>query len=434
MTALLVTTTAIAPGVQAIVGYMGDVASKRIRHTSGAPFDPHDPAFLADPYPVFAAMRECAEVHPHSILGMPVAVSHAACSTILRHRSLGRVWMEFQPTAACHALNLLHHNSLLENEPPTHTRLRRLIAGAFSHGHVQRMRLWVQHLADSVVAELVAAIAADGAADLLEYVAVPVPIEVIGELLGVPPADRPRLRPWSNAIVKMYEHELPETRRRAAEAAAAEFSAYLRALAEERRRYPTDDLITDLVRQTDADGARLSADELVGTAALLLMAGHEASVNVIGNGVWGLLKNQDQWQLLVREPELAERAVEEMIRYDSPLQLFERTATADVEIAGYRLRRGEKIAALIGAAAHDPAVFCDPSTMDITRDPNPHLGFGAGIHYCLGAPLARIEASAILRALIAALPDLVPVAEPKRRDQFVIRGLRTLPVSTARLI
>ena len=393
-------------------------------------FDHRDAEFIADPYPAFASLRSAGEVHFHEGLGVAVAVSHAACSAVLRHRSLGRLWSDAAPVEAFQSFNLLHRNSLLENEPPVHGRLRRLVAAAFGRGHVERLRPWVAELADRLVDELVAKISDQGSADLLAHVAGPLPVEVIAELLGVPGSDRFLLQPWSNAIVKMYEYGLPPERREAAERAAGEFVAYLRDLIALRRKQPGDDLVSDLVAVTDTDGARLTEDELVATAVLLLMAGHEATVNVIGNGVLALMRHRSQWELLLSSPSLTPSAVEELIRFDSPLQLFERTATAPVEIAGYSVEPGQKIAALLGAAARDPLVFDAPDTVDITRSPNPHLGFGAGIHYCLGAPLARIEVEAALSALTRKLPGAVLAAEPRRRAEFVIRGLHELPLSS----
>ncbi|MGP4113470.1 cytochrome P450 [Streptomyces sp. 4N509B] len=396
-------------------------------------FDPSDPAFLADPYPTFAALRERGGVHWHAGLGMPVAVSHAACSRVLRDRSAGRIWVDREPAAAFPAFNMLHRNSLLENEPPRHTRLRRLVSAAFGRGHTERLRPWVRSLADRMVADLAAAIAADGRADLLTHLAAPLPVEVIAQLLGIPAEDRPRLQPWSNAIVKMYEYGLPAEGAAAAERAAAEFVECLRALAAARTRDPREpgeDLISDLVAVRDG-GDRLSDDELVGTAVLLLMAGHEATVNVIGNGVLALLRHREQWERLVADPEgLADTAVEELIRFDAPLQLFERTATAPTAVDGHELAPGQKIAVLLGAAARDPAVFDRPDALDVGRSPNPHLGFGAGIHYCVGAPLARVEIAAALTALVTRLPGLrLAVEDPPRRPEFVMRGLRELPVT-----
>ncbi len=387
-------------------------------------FDPRDPAFLADPYPAFAALRETGEVHRHDGLGIAVAVSHAASASVLRHRGLGRIWRDALPVERFASFNLLHRNSLLENEPPAHTRLRRLIAGAFGRGHVQRLRPMVAELADGMVDELAGEIAADGSADLLEHLAQPLPVAVIAELLGVPIEDGPRLVVLSNFIVKMYEYGLAENERDAAEAAAAEFVEYLRELAKRRASSPGEDIVSDLLR------SELTEDELVATAVLLLMAGHEATVNVIGNGVNALLGHRDQWERLMASPDLLDPCVEELIRFDAPLQLFERTATDDVEIAGFRVAAGEKIGALLGAAARDPRVFERPDALDIGRTPNAHLGFGMGIHYCVGAPLARVEIAAALNALTTKLPGLRLADEPERRPEFVIRGLRTLRVTT----
>ncbi|MET1076283.1 MAG: cytochrome P450 [Umezawaea sp.] len=398
---------------------------------TSAVFDQQDPAFIADPYPVFAALRERGEVHWHEDMGVAVTLSHAAGSAVLRHRSLGRIWSDVKPVEAFTSFNLLHRNSLLENEPPTHGRLRRLVAAAFGRGHVERLRPWIADLSDRLVDELCAKVAEPGSADLLAHVAAPLPVEVIAELLGVPGSERALLQPWSNAIVKMYEFGLPPEKKDAAARAAAEFVAYRRELTALRRKQPGNDLVSDLVAVTDTDGGRLTEDELVATAVLLLMAGHEATVNVIGNGVLALMRHPDQWRRLIADPSLMPTAAEELIRYDSPLQLFERTATAEVEIAGYRLEPGDKIAALLGAAARDPLVFTSPDALDISRFPNQHLGFGAGIHYCLGAPLARIEVEAALGALVRKLPGAELAAEPRRRAEFVIRGLHELPLATS---
>jgi cytochrome P450 len=401
-----------------------------------------DPSFVADPYPVFDELRARGEVHHHHAFGFPVAVSYAACSTILRGPQLQRIWRDVSPEHEFASFNLLHRNSMLESVPPQHTRLRRLVAGAFNRGHTERLRPTVQAVADRLVDDVAEQIRDGAEADLLTMLAGPLPIEVIAELLGIPAADRVLLQPWSNAIVKMYEYGRPPEQRAAAETAAAEFTDYLNVLVDHRRRHPGEDLITDLVALLAASDSRgedggdvnrgdghLTADELVGTAALLLMAGHEATVNVLGNGVLALLSNRDQWRRLRDDPSLTGTAVEELIRYDSPLQMFERTAVADVEIGGVEVPAGQKVAALLGAAARDPAMFKNPDLLDIGRQPNPHLGFGAGIHYCLGAPLARVEVQAALAALTRRLPGLRLAGQPTRRAEFVIRGLTALPVT-----
>jgi cytochrome P450 len=403
------------------------------------PFDPADPGFLADPYPTFDALRAAAPVHDHPLLGMPVAVSHAACSELLRGRDLGRIWVDAEPAAAFAAFNLLHRNSLLEREGPSHARLRKLVAGAFNRGHTARLEPWVRAVAGRLVDRLAERIRADGSADLIAEVAAGLPVEVIAELLDVPEPGRSALRGWSTAIVAMYEPDPGDARRAAAERAAAEFVAELRSVAEYRRKHPGDDLVSDLIAaghsageagaESPSAGPRLSGDELVGTAALLLMAGHEATVNVIGNGVLALLRRPAQWERLRADPGLDATAVEELIRFDAPLQLFERTAVVDTEVAGYPVPAGTKIAALLGAAARDPAAFDAPRELDVGRTRNPHLGFGAGVHYCLGAPLARLEVAATLQALRTRLPDLRLAADPVRRPDFVMRGLTELHVT-----
>jgi unspecific monooxygenase len=290
----------------------------------------------------------------------------------------------------------------------------------------------VRALADRLVDDLTRRIRDDGSADLMAGVAHVLPVEVIADLLGVPREARPSLRGWSTAIVAMYEPDpavppLPGSRgaerRRRAEQASREFIDALCDLATHRRTRPSDDLVSDLVT------ARLDDDELVGTAALLLMAGHEATVNVIGNGVLALLHHPDEWRRLCADPGLDATAVEELIRYDPPLQLFERTAVRDTAVEGHPVPAGTKVAALLGAAAHDPRVFDRPEELDVGRRPNPHLGFGAGVHYCLGAPLARLEVSAVLDALRTRLPAMALAAEPRRRPDFVMRGLTELRVT-----
>ncbi|MBV9821860.1 MAG: cytochrome P450, partial [Actinobacteria bacterium] len=335
---------------------------------------------------------------------MWLAFGYPEANAVLRSRTLGRIWTPRWPDVEMPGFELIHRNSMLENEPPAHTRLRRLVAGAFARGHVERLRPRVAALADRLADELAEA-GRDGApVDLIAGFAEPLPVQVIAELLGVPESDRALLRPWSNAIVKMYEYQVSDAQRGAAETAAEEFVAYLRELVALRRRRPEPDLISSLITETDTAGARLTEDELVTTCTLLLNAGHEASVNVVGNGVLALFSHPDQWRRLLAGESagesLVDSAVEELIRFDSPLQLFERTAIADTPIGGVTVRAGQKVAALLGSANRDPAVFADPDRLDVARPDNPHLGFGAGIHFCLGAPLARVELQTSLRSLL----------------------------------
>jgi hypothetical protein len=395
---------------------------------SAAPLDLTDPAVVADPYPAFAAARAQAPVQWHEGLQLWLAFTHAEANAVLRDRRLGRIWRDKEPTERFDAFNLIHRNAILEMEPPQHTRLRRLISSAFARGHVERLRPWVEQLARDLVDGLVERSGGSEPVDVLTGMAEQLPVDVIAELLRVPEADRPLLRPWSNAIVKMYEYGRTTAVEDGAERAAAEFVAYLRELTAERRRAPGDDLLSHLVSVRDADGDRLTEDELVTTCILLLNAGHEATVNVSGNGTLALLRNPDQLQRLRDEPALLPTAIEELMRYDSPLQLFERTATDDVEIGGVTVPQGQKIAALLGSANHDPAVFADPERLDVGRADNPHISFGAGVHFCIGAPLARVELQASFGALLSKTSTLELGGEPVRRPEFVIRGLQELPV------
>jgi cytochrome P450 len=397
--------------------------------TISTSLDLTSPQVVADPYPYFADARSIAPVQWHDGLGMWLTFTHEAANTVLRTRDLGRVWHPRWPDDPMPAFELIHVNSLLENEPPAHTRLRRLVAGAFARGHVERLRPRVAELADRLADDVADAGAAGSPVDLIATYAEPLPVQVIAELLGVPESEWHLLRPWSNAIVKMYEYAVSDDQRRAAESASAEFVGYLRALVEQRRASPADDLISSLIAETDSEGARLTEDELITTCTLLLNAGHEATVNVVGNGMTALLQHDDQLGAVRADDALVPTAVEELIRYDSPLQLFERTALADVEIADVLVERGQKIAALLGAANRDPAVFGDADVFDVARADNPHIGFGAGIHFCVGAPLARVELQTSLRTLLRRFPRLAMHSPPERRPEFVIRGVRSLLVT-----
>jgi cytochrome P450 len=385
------------------------------------PIDLTDPAVVADPYPSFARARVQAPVQWHEGLGLWLAFTHAESDAVLRDRRLGRIWRDREPAERFGSFNLVHRNALLEMEPPDHTRLRRLVSAAFARGHVERLRPWVQRLAGELVDGLVERSGGTEPVDVLSGMAEELPVAVIAELLGVPEADRPLLRPWSNAIVKMYEYGRTAAVEDAAERAADQFVTYLRGLAAE-------DLLSHLVGVRDSDGDRLTEDELVTTCVLLLNAGHEATVNVSGNGLLALLEHPDQLARLRDDPGLLSTAVEEFMRFDSPLQLFERTATTDVQVGGVTVREGQKVAALLGAANRDPAVFPDPDRFDVGRTDNPHITFGAGVHFCIGAPLARVELQASFGALLERTSRLELGGEPVRRPEFVIRGLAELPV------
>lgn len=367
---------------------------------------------VADPYPFFAEERAAHPVAWHEQSGGWLAFDHASVSAVQRDRRLGRIWRDREPADYLEPFNLLHRNQMMENEPPEHTRLRRPVAKAFGRGHVERLRPRVRALA----LELLDGIDPAGFDVIADY-AEPLPVLVIAELLGVPTSYAPDLRTWSQAIVRMYEPSPGQQVVDEAVAAATAFAGLVREIADERRRTPADDLITDLV------ATELSADEVVAAAVLLLNAGHEASVNVFGNGLVAMLRRG-----LRPAPDVA-ATVEEMLRFDSALQLFERTATEPVEVGGVTVATGEKIAVLLGSANRDPAVFDAPDEFQVARAHNPHVAFGVGVHFCLGAPLARMELTESLPALFEALPGLQLAGEPESRGTFVLRGHHRVPVS-----
>ncbi|NEB76536.1 cytochrome P450 [Streptomyces sp. SID14478] len=399
---------------------------------AGAAFDPWSPAFVADPYPAYAALRESGRVHRFAPTGQYLIPHHADVAALLRDRRLGRTYQhryaheEFgrtAPPAEHEPFHTLNDHGMLDLEPPDHTRIRRLVSKAFTPRTVQQLRPYVEKLAGDLVAGLVA----DGGGDLLAAVAEPLPVAVIAEMLGIPESDRPLLRPWSAAICGMYELNPADRTARAAVRASVEFTAYLRELIGRRRAEPGDDLISGLIAAHD-EGDRLTEQEMISTCVLLLNAGHEATVNSTVNGWWALFRHPDQLAALRADHSLIPSAVEELMRYDTPLQLFERWVLEDIEVAGTTIPRGCEVALLFGAANHDPAVFADPARLDLTRTDNPHISFSAGIHYCIGAPLARLELAASMRALLTQAPTLRLAAEPVRKPNFVIRGMEALPV------
>ncbi|MGW3096265.1 cytochrome P450 [Streptomyces sp. NPDC001102] len=397
-----------------------------------AAFDPWDPAFLADPYPVYAELRAAGRVHYFEATDQWLVPHHADVSALLRERRLGRTYLHrfghedfgrTAPPAEHEPFHTLNDHGMLDLEPPDHTRIRRLVSKAFTPRTVERLKPYVGDLAGKLVDRLVE----NGGGDLLTDVAEPLPVAVIAEMLGIPESDRAPLRPWSADICGMYELNPSEDTARKAVQASVEFSEYLRELIAERRKEPGDDLISGLIAAHD-EGDRLTEQEMISTAVLLLNAGHEATVNATVNGWYALFRNPDQLAALRADHTLVPTAVEELMRYDTPLQLFERWVLDDIEIDGTVIPRGSEIAMLFGSANHDPEVFRDPERLDLTRADNPHISFSAGIHYCIGAPLARIELAASMTALLQKAPTLSLTEEPRRKPNFVIRGLEGLGV------
>ncbi len=383
--------------------------------------DFRDQEVISNPYPHLKELRKLDKPIWHPELEVFLAATHRDANEVLRNKNLGRIYVDRAPESEWEVFNWLHSDSILDSEPPKHTRLRGLVLKAFNRSRMVGMRSQIGEIATGL---LDAIERRSGEFDLIADYAEPLPVKVIALLLGFPPEDEHLLRPWSQAIVKMYEVNPPREHQLAAQKAANEFAAYVHSLMLERKREPKEDLITDLA-QVHEEGEQLSTNELIATCILLLNAGHEASVNGFGNGMVALLSNESERTRLFNDPiSLSPSAVEEFLRFDSPLQYFERTAINDCEIGGVTLKQGQKIVSLLGSANRDESVFAAADTFDVSRQPNPHIGFGAGIHFCVGAPLARLEMSISLPLLITRFPGLKLSREPERRPAFSLRGYK----------
>lgn len=388
-----------------------------------------DKAFVLDPYPELATLREHGKPVWHPELGVFLAARYKDASQVLRDRKLGRIFQPKAPSDVWETFNWLHADSILDSEPPKHTRLRSLVMKAFNPKVIAELEPTIRRIALELIDDSKQKLADTGRFDLIADFAEPLPVKVIAHLLGFPESDEHLLRPWSQAIVKMYEVAPTEEEQLSAQQASEQFAQYVQDLMVQRQQNPGTDLISDLAR-VEQDGEKLNAHELIATCVLLLNAGHEASVNGFGNGMVATLKNPEQLELLKANPDaLAETAVDEFLRFDSPLHLFERTATKDTVVGGVQIRAGQKIAALLGSANRDQEVFERPEELDLTRSPNPHIGFGAGIHFCIGAPLARLEMATALPELVRAFPKLELAANPVLRETFVLRGYESVLVS-----
>ena len=396
-------------------------------------FAPTDLDFIADPYPLYAELRAEEPIRYDEATDHWLISRYEDVNALLRDRRFGRTYRHLAGHAEMgrpdppewHAPFWdLINAGILDMEPPNHTRVRRLVSKAFTPRFVEGLRPRVQAIMD----DLVDAVAGAGEFDLLQ-VAEPLPVTVIAEMLGVPETDRQHLRPWSADICKMYELNPSVDMQRDAVRASKEFSVYLRELARERRREPGEDLISQLASVLD-EGERLTEDELVGTCVLLLNAGHEATVNSTLLGWWSLFRNPDRLKELRADRSLLPNAIEELLRFDTPLQMFERWVLEPVEIHGARIPRGAELGLLFGSANRDPSVFDRPDELDLSREPNPHLSFGAGIHFCLGAPLGRQELQISFATLMDRFPNLELAAEPRWKPNYVIRGLEGLRVHT----
>jgi cytochrome P450 len=395
-------------------------------------FDPGAPEFLLDPYPDLNRVRERARVFYDAGRERWFVTRHEDVRSCLRDKRLGRNFRHVLTPEEIGVSPLdprwqsfwdSERWSLLWLEPPDHTRLRKLVAAAFTPRSVESLR----EPAHDLACELLEPLAEAGEMELLYDYAQPYSIAVICRMLGVP-LDRHRdLLEWSHRMVKMYEFDVPVEAAKAANEAAAEFQDYVRGLIRERRAKPREDMVSALV-EARVDGAQLSEDEIVSTVIVLLNAGHEATVNTLGNGTLAFAHHPEQWRRVVSGQVEPQAATEEMIRFDPPLQLFERWVLADdFAIGEVPIPLGSKVALLFGSANRDPRAFDRPDEFDVGR-PNAaqHIGFGGGIHVCIGAPLARVELEASVAALRRYWPDFELVVEPRRTGAFVIWGLEGL--------
>jgi cytochrome P450 len=397
---------------------------------SAAPlFDPLSASFIADPYPAYRRLRAADPLHL-SPLGFRVASRHGDVSTILRDKRwgkdfVGRMTRRFGAAMLEEPVYRSMRHWMLQMDPPDHTRLRGLVVKAFSARRVEEMRPRIAEIVEATLERM----APKRSADLIADFAFPLPVTVICEMLGIPAQDQALFLAGARGGGRLLD-PVPLTRAEldAANAAHAAQTEYFRRLIALRRRQPGDDLTTELVEAEEA-GSKLSSEELIANIILLFGAGHETTVNLIGNGLLALFRHPDQRRLLASDLARVPNAIEEFLRYDSSVQLTGRVALEDSEVGGVRIEAGQSVLCLLGSANRDESVYPDPDRLDITRPNIRPLSFGGGIHFCLGAQLARIEAEVAIRALLSRFPTLVleDVERPRWRQTFVLRGLERLP-------
>ncbi|MCA9838616.1 MAG: cytochrome P450 [Trueperaceae bacterium] len=395
-------------------------------------FQPTSSTFLRNPYSVYKVLRETAPIFFYEGWQKWILTRYEDVNSLLRDKRLGRVThhLDAQPRqlegleAEFEASRI---GSLLEIEPPDHTRIKDVFHQTFTPKRVRELGEKVESLCHRLVDTLLEI--PERKADLIEDFAQPIPVTVIADLLGVPEADRHQLVPWSKGIIGWFEPERSHEMELEAVRCAKDFIAYLADLIVQKRKQPGQDLFSDMIRIHDTEPARLSEQELINNCILLLNAGHEAVVNVIGNGMYALLRHPEQWLALKQDEKLIPTAIEEMMRFDTPLQFFERYVLEDLDYKGFHWPKGTGLCLYYASANHDSEVFTQPESFDIWRHPNPHIAFGLGLHYCIGAPLARVELQTALRVLSERLPDLGLLdGELEYHPKNVFRYLKALPV------
>ena len=388
------------------------------RIESGVAYNPLSPALRADPYSVYEELRRKDPVHRMRLQDAWVLTDYADVDMVLRDsRRFGNTGRDF---------GYIPQVSMLDLDPPEHTKIRGLV----SHGFTPRSVAALEPRIRETVADLLGKVEGRRRFDLIADLAFPLPIIVIAEMLGVPPEDREQFNEWSNTVSLIVDPLLNEQQVRQVQQAVDEVFNYFEAVAEERRRDPQDDLVSALVT-AEVDGERLERDDLLVNLLLVLVAGNETTRNLIGNGTLALLRNPDELQRLRDDPALLNGAVDEFLRFDSPVQLDGRVAREPVELRGKRISPGQRVLCLLGAANRDPQAFPDPDRLDVGRSAGNHLSFGRGIHYCLGSPLAKLEALVAFEALLPRLGGLRLAEEPRYRNQVTLRGLESLWLEAA---
>ena len=380
---------------------------------SGVAYNPVSDEVARDPYAVYRRLRDKDPVHRMRLIDAWVLTRYEHVDSMLRdHQRFGNQDRRFYDTGL---------TTMLDVDAPVHTRLRSLVSRGFTPRSVSRWHGRVQEIAD----RLLEAVAGRDRFDLIAALGYPLPVTVIAEMLGVPAEDMDRFEGWSNDIALLVEPVLTPAQVEGVRRATEALFAYFETIVEARRREPRDDLVSALLA-AEEEGNKLTREELLSTMLLILVAGNETTRNLIGNGMLALLRRPDQLRRLRDAPELLEPAVDELLRYDSPVQLDGRLVLEDLEMGGKRLRAGEKVIGLIGAANRDPAAFENPDVLDIGRTEKSHLSFGRGVHYCLGASLAILEARIAFRSLLDRFPSIRMAAEPRYRDGIVLRGVESL--------
>lgn len=399
-------------------------------------FDLGNPATNADPFPEFARLRAEDPIHWSAAMKAWIITRHADVKQVALNRQISadrltpffKTNPEYRRGSIESLVRYLNH-WMVFRDPPDHTRLRRLFNKAFTPTSVSNLRPGIEAIVAHLIDGMEAKARRGETVDYIADFAYPLPASVIMDLLGVPRADLERVKLWSDDIALFIgTAQIAGNKYLRAESGAKAMSDYFRNLVEARTAEPTDDMISHLVLARD-DRDALATDEIIGTCILLLFAGHETTTNLIGNGFLYSMRHRDQWERLVGDPSLAESAVEEYLRYDGPSGALARVAAADLEMGGRTIREGQRLFAFMNSANRDPEAFADPERFDIGREPNAHLTFGHGIHFCLGAPLARLEAQIATLRLAQRLPDIrLSGADPEWHDSLILRGVKRLPV------